>query len=198
MKKSLFLIILLFQSVLSFAQMQGQRSGQGQTSMPKFNAKNVAGILKYDEVKINKKLGIKDNDLKKNIYKPLSVYNKKVDEIIFLNTPKLEKIEREVNLQREIAMANKDRQAMMGIMDEAKKEIAPIKKKIIEANKILNEQLKKILSEKQYKKWLKYQANKKKALKPKSQSGTNNMSRGQGQGRHSGGGGGGRGDKMGY
>lgn len=198
MKKSLFLIILLFQSVLSFAQMQGQKSGQGQTSMPKFNAKNVAGILKYDEVKIYKKLGIKDNDLKKNIYKPLSVYNKKVDEIIFLNTPKLEKIEREVNLQREIAMANKDRQAMMGIMDEAKKEIAPIKKMIIEANKILNEQLKIILSEKQYKKWLKYQANKKKALKPQNQSGTNNMSRGQGQGRHSGGGGGGRGSRMGY
>jgi uncharacterized membrane protein len=195
MKKLFFLIILIFQSGLSFSQMQGQRSGQGQgqASMPAFNAKNIAGILKYDEDKVFKKLGIKEDAMKQKIKKPFSVYHKKIDEILFLNNPKLEKVENKVNAQREIAMANKDRQAMMGIMDEARKELASIKKEVIEANKILNQQLEKILTEKQYKKWLKYQANKKKSLKPKSPSETNNMSRGQGQGRH----GGGRG-KMGY
>ena len=43
-------------------------------------------------------------------------------------------------------------------------------------------EIKKILSEKQYKKWLKYQANKKKSLKPKTQMNSNNTSRGQGKG----------------
>ena len=198
MKKLLFLIILLFQSGLSFAQMQGQRSnqGQGQTSMPEFKAKNVAGILKYDEDKVYKKLEIKDNILKGEIYKSLSEYHKKIDEILFLNNPKLEKVENKVNTQREIATANKDRQAMMEIMDEARKELASIKKEVIDANKILNQELEKILSEKQYKKWIKYQANKKKSLKPKTQMNSNNTSRSQGKGNRSGGGGG-RG-KMGY
>ena len=198
MKKLLFLFILLFQSSLSFAQMQGQRSsqGQGQTSIPVFKAKNIAGILKYDEDNIYKKLGIKDNVLKGKIYKSLSEYHKKIDEILFLNNPKLEKVENKVNVQREIATANKDRQAMMEIMDEARKELAPIKKEVIDANKILNLELEKILSEKQYKKWIKYQANQKKSLKPKTQMNSNNTSRGQGKGNRSGGGGG-RG-KMGY
>lgn len=198
MKKLLFLFILLFQSGLSFAQMQGQRSGQGQgqTPMPEFKAKNVAGILKYDEDNVYKKLGIKDDALKQKIYKSLSKYHNKIDEILFLNNPKLEKVENKVNTQREIATANKDRQAMMEIMDEARKELAPIKKEVIEANEIVNQELEKILSEKQYKKWLKYQANKKKSLKPKTQMNSNNTSRGQGKGNR-GGGGGGRG-KMGY
>lgn len=192
MKKLLLLFILLFQSGLSFAQMQGQRSGQaqGQTSMPEFKAKNVAGILKYDEDNVYKKLGIKDVAMKQKIYKSLSEYHNKIDEILFLNNPKLKKIENKVNTQREIATANKDRQAMMEIMDEARKELAPIKKEVIEANEIVNHELEKILSEKQYKKWLKYQANKKKSLKPKTQMNSNNTSRGQGKGNRAGGGGG--------
>ncbi len=195
MKKLLFLIILLLQSGLSFAQMQGQRSGQsqGQTSMPEFKAKNVAGILKYDEDKVYKKLGIKDDALKQKIKKSFSEYNKKIDEILFLNNPKLKKVENKVNVQREIAIANKDRQAIMGIMEESRKELAPIKKEVIDANKILNQELEKILSEKQYKKWLKYQTNKKKSLKPKTQMNSSNSSRGQSKGNR----GGGRG-KMGY
>lgn len=198
MKILLLLFILLFQSSLSFAQMQGQRSGQGQgqTSMSEFKAKNVAGILKYDEDNVYKKLGIKDDAIKQKIYKSLSEYHNKIDEILFLNNPKLKKIENKVNTQREIATANKDRQAMMEIMDEARKELAPIKKEVIEANEIVNQELEKILSGKQYKKWLKYQANKKKSLKPKTQINSNNTSKGQGKGIR-GGGGGGRGT-MGY
>lgn len=198
MKILLLLFILLFQSSLSFAQMQGQRSGQGQgqTSMSEFKAKNVAGILKYDEDNVYKKLGIKDDAIKQKIYKSLSEYHNKIDEILFLNNPKLKKIENKVNTQREIATVNKDRQAMMEIMDEARKELAPIKKEVIEANEIVNQELEKILSGKQYKKWLKYQANKKKSLKPKTQINSNNTSKGQGKGIR-GGGGGGRGT-MGY
>lgn len=178
--------------------MQGQRSGQGQgqTSMSEFKAKNVAGILKYDEDNVYKKLGIKDDAIKQKIYKSLSEYHNKIDEILFLNNPKLKKIENKVNTQREIATVNKDRQAMMEIMDEARKELAPIKKEVIEANEIVNQELEKILSGKQYKKWLKYQANKKKSLKPKTQINSNNTSKGQGKGIR-GGGGGGRGT-MGY
>ena len=196
MKKIYFFIILFIYSGLTFAQMRGQQSGQGQTSMQEFNAKNFAGIFKYDNEKIYKKLSIKDNNLKKDINKPLYVYNKKIDEIIFLHTPKLEKVEREVNLQRENAMAHKDRQAMMIVMEEAKEQLAPIKNEIIEANKSLNLELSKILSEKQYKKWMKYQKNKKKSLKPKTQMSPNNMSGGQSNGRM--GGGGGQGKRRGY
>lgn len=196
MKRTYFFIILFIYSGISFAQMRGQQPGmgQGQATMPKFNAKNFAGILKYDAEKVYKKISVKDENLKKEISKLLSEYNKKIDEIIFLDTPKLEKIEREVNLQRENAMLTKDRQAMMGIMEEARKKLAPVKNKVIEANKDLNQELSKILSEKQYKKWMKYQKNKKKSLKPKTQMNPNN-SGGQSKGRM---GGGGHGKKMGY
>ena len=198
MKKIFLLSILMIHSVLSFAQMNGKGQGQTQMTMPKFNAEKAAGILKYDEDKVYKKLNIKDSTTKQEVSKSLTGYNKVIDEIIFLNSPKFKKIEQEVNSQREIAMANKDRQAMMGIMEATREKLAPVKKKVIDANKNLNQELEKLLTEKQYKKWIKYQASKKRALKPKSPSGTNNMSRGQGKGSHGGGGGGGRGGKMGY
>ena len=193
MKKIFLVSILMIHSVLSFAQMKGQGQGQTQMSVPKFNAEKAAGILKYDEDKVHKKLNIKDTSTKQNVSKLLADYNKGIEELMFLNAPKFKKIEQEVNTQREIAMANRDRQAMMGIMEGAREKLAPVKKKVIEANKILNQELEKILTEKQYKKWIKYQASKKRALKPKSPSGNSNMSRGQGQGRHGGGGG-----KIGY
>ena len=197
MKKIFFLFILLLSSALTFGQMRGQQAGQSQSqaSMPKFKAENFAGILKYDAENIFKKISIKDNNIKKDFNKPLNVYNKKIDEIIFLNTPKLEKIEREVNLQRENAMASKDRQAMMIVMEEARIKLTPIKKEVIEANKNLNLELSKILSEKQYKKWLKYQKKKEKSLKPKTQMSPNNKSGGQRKGSM---GGGGHGKRMGY
>ncbi len=199
MKKYLFLVLLLFHYSFSFAQMKGQKSGQAQaqSSMPKFNAKNFAGILRYDTEKIYKKLKIKDSGLQNKINKFISVYNKKIDEILFLNTPKLEKIEREVNLQREIAMANKDREAMMLAMEQARKELAPVKEEVIIANKSLNLEMSKILTEKQYKKWLKFQKNKKESLNPKNRVNPNNNSGGQRRGGMSGGGGG-HGKRMGY
>lgn len=190
MKKLLILSIILLQSGFSFAQMQGQRQTQG--TMPKFNAKNAAGIIKYDNEKIFKKLSIKDDAKKQNMSKVFTEYNRIIDDIIFLNTPKLTKLEREVSVQKEIAMINKDQQAMIGVQEEIRKELAPIKNQINGATKDLNQKLGKVLSEKQYKKWLKYQASKKKALKPKSPVSSNNMSKGQGKGNR------GNGGKMGY
>ncbi len=194
MKKLLILSIILFQSGLLFAQTHGQRQTQGE--IPKFNAKNAAGIIKYDDEKMFKKLSIKDDAKKQNVSKALAKYNRIIDEIIFLNNPKFTKLEKEVNAQKKVAMVNKDQQAMMGIQEELRKELAPIKKQINNATKDLNQTLEKALSEKQYKKWLKYQASKKKALKPKSPA-SSNMSKGKGKGSR-GGGGRGSGGKMGY
>ena len=176
MKKLLFLLMFLLSGSLSFAQMPNQM-------MQEFNAKHMAGVLKYKKEKVFKKTGIKEDSKKQAFSEGISEYNKAIDKIIFMNTPKFEEVDRKVRAQREIAMANKDRQEMIIVMQEARDELAPVKNQVIEETKKLNEKAEKILSAKQNKKWLKYQKSKKEALKPKRPSGQpGGMSKGQGRG----------------
>jgi len=69
------------------------------------------------------------------------------------------------------------------------KVIRPIKEEILSNEEVLNKTLEEILSEKQNKKWLKYQNNIKESLQPKrpDNNGQNRMQRMNGRGGGSGG-----------
>ncbi len=94
----------------------------------------------------------------------ITAYNQTIDEIHVANSDKLGDLENIVNTKRKDAMANRDTQAMRNIQAEAMQQLAPIRTQLIIVEQNLNFELKQVLTEKQYKKWEKYQNSKKEAL----------------------------------
>jgi preprotein translocase subunit Sec63 len=66
-------------------------------------------------------------------------------------------LEKEFDKNVKIAIQNRDRSQMSGMKIKIKKIIPPIRYEVFEHEKVLNEALESILTEKQNNKWLKYQ-----------------------------------------
>ncbi len=167
---------------------QGQQQGQGQNKLQEFKAENAVGIIVYDADEIIKKTKIKDKNTKYLITKAVNSFNQQLVEIKFINAEKLEKVTTLVNLKRKEAMANRNMEEMKSIQSSAKELLKPIKQQVKAEEKILNNQFKELLNEKQFKKWKKYQKAKKRALKPKGMSQGNKQQKGNGQHKGQGGG----------
>lgn len=168
MKKIIILFILL-QNCLVFSQRQ---QGQGSVKMIKYNAKNAANIFYYNIDKIPKKIKIKKKDVEKVTKRALRVYNDKIRVITFLNTQNLDELDLIVNTMGKEARTNPD----LGrkIRKQIESVILPIRDSIKKNEEILNSTLKPVFSKKQFKKWMKYQAKKKKDLRPKRPKSNNN------------------------
>jgi len=170
MKNVALLAIIILQVGLANAQRgqppNGSQGGQGggQMSMPDFNVENAVGILKYKPKKVFKKLKIQADSNMLAIATFITAYNQTIDEIHVANSDKLGDLENIVNTKRKDAMANRDTQAMRNIQAEAMQQLAPIRTQLIIVEQNLNFELKQVLTEKQYKKWEKYQNSKKEAL----------------------------------
>lgn len=173
--KKIFFGIVVFVNIAFYGQPPGGGNGggrrsQGQESqsnnereIKKFSASDVAGIFYYDIEEIIKKLKLKDENKQAIAIKALKDYNLKIKEISFLNSKKFSDLDVVVNSLRQ---AN-DREASVETRKKVGELIGPIKDEIRENERQLNETLESILSEKQQKKWLKYQKNKKESLQPK-------------------------------
>jgi len=146
---------------------QAQRPMQGQRELPKFNAENAVGILKYDYEKVIKKTKVKKDTKKNKVTKIIADYNHSIAEIMFLHTDEFRAIEKFVAIKRETAKANRDREAMPFIQQEAMEKLIPIKHKVRNADRVLNDKLELILSEKQLQKWHRLQRTRKESLQPK-------------------------------
>lgn len=145
---------------------------QNPPKMPKYNAKNAAGIFYYDAVDASKKIKLKKKDVKANFNKELRVYNGKIKELSFLNTPKLNGVDLTVNTIGEQAFRNPD------LADTVRKAISnnvmPVRDSVIKYEKELNTSLETVLNKKQYKKWIKYQKGEKRKLLPEAPKQNNN------------------------
>ena len=104
-----------------------------------------------------KKLKITKESTTKEIVKQLQDYNAKMDELLVLHSKTLEDLKIEFSKNIQIAIQNRDRTQMSEVRNMLKEIIPPIRQEADEYKKVLNKSLESILSEKQNKKWLKYQ-----------------------------------------
>jgi len=161
--------------------------GQGSAERPKFNSRNAAGIFYYDIDETVEELKIKSEEKDRAVAKALKLYNKEVKKLEFLNTQNFNDIDLLMNLWISGAGKNGEKPKEAEGKDHLKSVIKDVRDELKEEEKKLNETMEGVLSEKQLKKWIKYQKNKKKELLPKrpgsSSSDNGRMSRsGFGQG----------------
>jgi len=133
----------------------------GNMSPPDFNAEKAAGIFEYDIEKVIKKLAIVDDSTKSKVAESLNQYNSKMYELSILHTATFQKLEADFDKNVQIAMRNRDRSQMNGVKAEIQRIIPPIRMQVLDEEKLLNAAMAGFLTEKQNKKWLKYQEGKK-------------------------------------
>jgi len=191
-KNNIILAILLTFSTVLFSQQRGnrgnssQQQGQGsQMTQPKVNPQNIARIIMYDYEEVIKKLKIKKAPLKTVVMHAVSKHNNKINEIKTFNFETFDNVSKFLSKKRNEAMLNRDFSTMKESQMQANEMLAPIRKKVQSQKYTLNTTFEKELSEKQYKKWLKYQEVELKKLNPKAPQSQQNKSskgsRGSGQ-----------------
>lgn len=171
-KLVLFSVMLLMTSTIAAQRGQGkggrpQNQMHGEREQPKFNAENAVGILKYDYERVLKKTKIKKAPKKSAVAKIISDYNQTIAEITFLYSEELRATENFVVMKREEANANRDREAVHFIQQVAMEKLIYIKRKVHKADRVLNDKLALVLSEKQLHKWRRLQRARKESLQPK-------------------------------
>jgi hypothetical protein len=82
-------------------------------------------------------------------------------ELSILHTATFQKLEADFDKNVQIAMRNRDRSQMNGVKAEIQRIIPPIRMQVLDEEKLLNAAMAGFLTEKQNKKWLKYQEGKK-------------------------------------
>lgn len=170
MKNILFILIAFLTLNLYSQRGGGGRRQQGQNPQSereqkqvKFNASNLVGIFYYDIEEVIKKTKVKDDKKRFSVRKELKNYNLKIKEISFLNSTKFADLDLVVNS----ASKNVGNEARMKMRKKVNEIISPIRDEIHEIEKDLNNNLEEVLTEKQFKKWLKYQKKQKEGLMPK-------------------------------
>jgi vacuolar-type H+-ATPase subunit H len=192
-KQQIITIYFLIFSVVLFSQQRrynqnygGQQNYQRNTpSTPKkLSIQNMAGILMYDYDEVIKKVKIKDESKKLVVEKAITKYNNKINEIKTFNSDVFSKVKRFIEQKTESAKTsnvNDFKEARLKIRELLK----PVEDKVDNQQKILNESLEKILSEKQNSKWLRYENIKIKELRPSYKANNNSSKNHKGKGRKS-------------
>lgn len=192
--KNSFLIFLLFATPLINAQRGGGGMGRGQQQnqngqsgnreIKEIKAADMAGIYYYDVRKVIKKLKVKDDKLKASLTKALMDYNFKVKEIALLNADNFKALDILLKSRRSSRrMPSESNDDQTNNQDDFRqtmgKIIRPIRTKLNDNELILNEIFQNLLSEKQNKKWLKYQISEKEKLMPQRPDRNNRNQNGQ-------------------
>jgi hypothetical protein len=168
MKKILLLLIvcLSYSAQAQFGYGNGQRQRQRQMQQmqtpqkapePNFNVERYLGIIIYDIKKAAKKSSIKLTSQKgKEFSKIITKYNKNTKDITRINSFLLRNTKEMVENFQKNAIKNGDFSKQAKIRKEMNVRLKPIGEVILEEDRKLNDTIKKLLSEKQYKKWIKY------------------------------------------
>ena len=181
MNKIIFIALILFSSICLAAPQRGGmggRSPQNNTGQPQaraievFDASEVAGIFYYDISKVVKKLKIKDDAVATQVRKSLRNYNFKVKEIALINKENFDDLNAIMKTARtanrpDVTIENNNQNNNPNIREKVGGIIRPIRAKISTLEETLNAELTTVLSEKQDKKWIKYQESIKEDMKPK-------------------------------
>ncbi|MHB0754006.1 hypothetical protein [Polaribacter sp. M15] len=183
------IILVLFTSSVVYAQRgggmeRGQQQNQNMQSrareIKEFKASDIAGIFYYDVKTVIKKIKVKDKELKNKVSKTLKDYNFKIKEIAFLNSDNFKSLDilmksnrgNTRNARQQNNSSQQPREAD-SLRIKVREIIRPIKRNVRKNEEVLNENLASILSEKQNKKWLKYQKSQKEKLAPQKPQNNN-------------------------
>lgn len=183
------IILVLFTSSVVYAQrggamgrgqQQNQNMQSGAREIKEFKASDVAGIFYYDVKTVIKKIKVKDKELKNKVSKTLKDYNFKIKEIAFLNSDNFKSLDilmksnrgNTRNARQQNNSSQQPREAD-SLRIKVREIIRPIKRNVRKNEEVLNENLASILSEKQNKKWLKYQKSQKEKLAPQKPQNNN-------------------------
>ena len=193
----IILIAFLILNFSLYAQRSGGRNGGGRTpqtqnvqsekEVKEFKASDVAGVFYYDVEEVIKKIKVKDEANQYKVKTALKDYNFKIKEIAFLNSQKFKELDivmKSMQGSQKIRPENTIDNDTENNKEDSLREkmgaiIQPVREEIKQNEVQLNETLTAILSEKQLKKWVKYQQNIKEELAPKKQD--RNQNRGQSQ-----------------
>jgi len=164
MKKYIFLLFVLtsFLAQSQFGGMRNQRQRQmPQTQQappePNFQVEKYLGIVVYDIEKAAKKTGVKlSSDVGKQFSKLLTAYNKDIKDIRRINSFTLRSTKEMVENFQKNAAKTGDLSNQLEVQKKMADNLKPISETLKIEDVKLAKSIKSILSEKQYKKWLKY------------------------------------------
>ncbi len=164
MKKNILLIFVLT-SFLAHSQYSGMRN-QRQRQMPQMQEKapdpefkidKYLGIIIYDIKKAAKKSNVKLNSKEgKAFSEALNLYNKEIKDIRRINSFTLRSTKEMVENFQKMALKTRDLSNQPVIQKKMSENLKPIAETLKVEDKKLAKSLKEILSEKQYKKWIKF------------------------------------------
>ncbi|WP_158839743.1 hypothetical protein [Polaribacter sp. L3A8] len=166
--KNLILFILLFCAFTTQAQYgYGNNNGrQRQSQMPQteqkapepnFNVERYIGIVVYEIEKAAKKSSIKLSSKEgQEFEKVLTKYNKDIKDITRINTFVLRSTKDLVENYQKKVISTGDNSSQKKVMTTMNENLKPISIILKEEDLKLDKTMKNLLSEKQYKKWIKY------------------------------------------
>ena len=167
--KKYIILLFIFTSVFAHGQFnrgngrsnQRQRQQIPQTTQkapePNFPIKKYLGIIVYDLKKVSKKTNVKLSSEKgKEFTKILTKYNKDIKDITRINSFLLRNTKEMVESFQRKSRKTGDFSNQPKIQKTMVENLKPISNTLKEEDKKLNNLMKSLLSEKQYKKWLKY------------------------------------------
>ncbi|MCL7752556.1 hypothetical protein [Polaribacter sp. Z022] len=166
MKKIILLIILFCafsaQAQYGYGNGRNQRQRQMPQTQPKaqdpdFPIEKYLGIVKYDIKKAAKKSSIKLSSKEgKEFSKILTTYNKDIKDITRINSFLIKSTKQMVDNFQKSAMASGDFSNQAKIRKKMIENLLPLSTILKEEDTKLDKSIKGLLSEKQYKKWIKY------------------------------------------
>tara|TARA_B110000116_G_scaffold170282_1_gene147205 strand:- start:150 stop:698 length:549 start_codon:yes stop_codon:yes gene_type:complete len=167
--KTYIILLFLFTSLVVHSQFnprngrnnQRQRQQIPQTTQktpePNFQIEKYLGIIVYDLKKVSKKSSVKlSSDEGKQFSKVLTKYNKDIKDITRINSFLLRSTKEMVESFQKKSRKTGDFSNQPKIQKKMVENLKPISETLKEEDRKLNTLIKNILSEKQYKKWLKY------------------------------------------
>lgn len=142
--------------------MQNQRQRQriqtpDKAPDPKFEVEKYLGIVVYDLEKAAKKSSVKlTSEEGKSFSKIITSYNNKIKQIRRINSFTLRSTKEMVENFQKNAIKNGDFSKQATIQKKMAEDLKPISETMKEEDQKLDADVKKILSEKQYDKWIRY------------------------------------------
>lgn len=162
MKKFIYLLLILF-AINTQAQLgnRGMRNQLPQTQTtpkaPEFEIERYVGIIYYDVEKAAKKTGLDLSSKKgKQFATLLKIYNRDTDQIKRINGFTLKSTKQMVESFQNNALKTGDLSNQQKVQKKMAENLKPIVEAVKIEDKKLDDKIVTLLSEKQYKKWIKF------------------------------------------
>lgn len=167
--KLIFIVVFVFCSLNTIGQ--NRRGGGGGNpggntrmnagEMPEYKASDAVGILVYKPEKVIKKIKVKDQDTKNNVRTILIDHNGKMDSLKTANSELFSQLNKLVKQKRTEVRVTRNMSEMREIQKNIRTLLNPIRQNRIAIETAVNADLKNILTEEAYQRWLDYQKSRK-------------------------------------